>query len=68
MKVFKSMAQESLIYGAGEQPGCGHWLLCLVSSACTGQHSPAAQESDVLANKHLSFQNAIVDEIREFQK
>lgn len=25
MKVFKSMAQESLIYGAGEQPGCGHF-------------------------------------------
>lgn len=27
MKVFKSMAQESLIYGVGEQPGCGHLTL-----------------------------------------
>ena len=42
MKVFKSLAQESLIDGVGEQPGCGHFSAlaggsaCLLFAACSG--------------------------------
>lgn len=67
-KVFKSVAQERLLYGAGVQPGGGHGRPCLAAPCLQRAAFPAAQESDVLANKHLSFQNAIADEIREFQK
>lgn len=72
MKVFKSKAQESLIYGVGEQPGCSCLAALTGGSAwpalCLRWAALHRGTGGRCISKHLSFQNAIVDEIREFQK
>ena len=76
MKVFKSLAQESLIDGVGEQPGCGHFSAlaggsaCLLFAACSVLVAGAlrcSRWSHVSADRHLSLWKAIRDYRRESQ-
>lgn len=72
MKVFKTMAQGSLIYGAGGKPGCFQSAALTGACAspvlcCSGQPTEV-HESNARSSRHLSFQKARGDEMSEFQK
>lgn len=67
MKVFKSLEQESLIDGVGEQPGCSHFpALAGGSVLVTG--GLTLQPVVTCVSRHLSFQKAMGDETRECLK